>query len=120
MVFAMLAVSMLLEVVRLASKILTIRHIDLFLTNRQQCFQQTHAIDTGISDFRKMVVTVMKIHNKKEKVKNIIYRNNKHFHEQSFDFELNNELLKIDINNAEIKEFNEIFLKVVDKHAPRK
>ena len=62
----------------------------------------------------------MKIHNKKEKAKNIIYRNNKHFHEQSFDFELNNELLKIDINNAEIKEFNEIFLKVVDKHAPRK
>ena len=27
---------------------------------------------------------------------------------------------KIDINNAELKEFNEIFLKVLDKHAPRK
>ena len=35
-------------------------------------------------------------------------------------FELNNELLKIDISNAELKEFNEIFLKVLDKHAPRK
>ena len=28
--------------------------------------------------------------------------------------------MKIDINNAELKEFNEIFLKVLDNHAPRK
>ena len=65
--------------------------IDLFLTNRQQCFQQTCAIETGISDFRKMVVTVMKTHYKKQKSKTIQYRNYKHFHEQSFNFELNNE-----------------------------
>ena len=43
--------------------------IDLFLTNRQQCFQQTCAIETGISDFHKMVVTVMKTHYKKQKAK---------------------------------------------------
>ena len=83
--------------------------IDLFLTNRQQGFQQTHAIETGISDFHKMVVTVMKTRYKKQKAKTIQYRNYKHFHEQSFNFELNNELMKIDINNAELKEFNEIF-----------
>ena len=29
-------------------------------------------------------------------------------------------MLKIDINNAELEEFNEISLKVLDKHAPRK
>ena len=34
--------------------------INLFLTNRQQCFQQTRAIETGIYDFHKMVVNVMK------------------------------------------------------------
>ena len=28
--------------------------------------------------------------------------------------------MKIDINKAELKEFNEFFLKVLDKHAPRK
>ena len=33
---------------------------------------------------------------------------------------MNNELLKIDINSAELKEFNQIFFKVLDKHAPRK
>ena len=56
----------------------------------------------------------------KAKAKAIQYRNYKRFHEQSFILELNNELLKININNAELKEFNEIFLKVLDKHAPRK
>ena len=67
-----------------------------------------------------MVVTGMKTHHKKQKAKTIQYRDYKHFHEQSFSFELNNELLKTDINNAELKEFNEFFLKVLDKHPPRK
>ena len=92
---------------------LFLRKLSLF-TNRKQCFQQSCAIETGISDFLKMVVTVIKIHYKKQKAKTIQYKNYKHFHEQSFTFELNNELLNIDINNAEI------FSKVFDKHSPRK
>ena len=94
--------------------------IDLLFTNRQQCFQQICVIETGISDFHKILVTVMKTHYERQKAKTIQYRNYKHFHEQSFNFELNNELLKIDTNNTELKEVNEIFLKVLDKHAPRK
>ena len=62
----------------------------------------------------------MKTHYIKQKAKTIQYRNCKHFHEQSFNFELNIELLKIDINKAELKKFNESFLKVLHKHAPRK
>ena len=88
--------------------------------NNPSYFQQTYVIETGISDFHKMVVTVMKTHYKKRKAKTIQYRNYKHFYQQSFNFELNNKLLKIDINDAELKKFNEIFLKVLDKHAPRK
>ena len=34
--------------------------------------------------------------------------------------ELNNELLKIDLNNADLSEFTEIFLSILDKHAPKK
>ena len=43
--------------------------IDLFLTNRQQCFQQACAIETGMSDFHKMVLTIMKLitNSKKQK-----------------------------------------------------
>ena len=69
MVFAMLIASKLLIGVQLALKFLTISraYLDLFLPNRQQCFQQTCAIETGISDFHKMVVTVMNTHYKKQK-----------------------------------------------------
>ena len=63
--------------------------IDLFSRNWQQCFLQTCAIDTGFSDFQ-MVVIVMKIHYKKQKAKTTQYRNYKHFHEQSFNFEIFN------------------------------
>ena len=83
--------------------------IDLSLTNRQQCFIQIYAIETDISYFNKTVVTVMKIQYKERKRKTIQYRNYKYFHEQSCNFKQNNELQKIDINNAELKEFNKIF-----------
>ena len=51
----------------------------------------------------------MKTHYKKQKAKTIQYRNYKNFHDQSFNFELNSELLKIDVNDVELKVFNEIF-----------
>ena len=35
--------------------------IDLFLTNRPKCFQSTMTMKTGISDFHKMVMTVLKV-----------------------------------------------------------
>ena len=38
------------------------RSIDLFLTNFSNCFQNTSAICTGLSDFHKMIVTVQNIH----------------------------------------------------------
>ena len=92
----------------------------LFLANQKQCFIQTHAFDTGISDFHKMVVIVMKTHYKKQKPKTIQCRHYKHFREKSFNFELNNELLKIEISNAELKSLTRLFFKVLDKHEQRK
>ena len=47
-------------------------------------------------------------------------KNYKNFDNQVFQRELNSELLKIDLNNAELSEFTEIFLSILDKHAPRK
>ena len=35
--------------------------VDLFLTNRPKCFQSTMTMEIGIPDFRKMVITVLKI-----------------------------------------------------------
>ena len=84
--------------------------IDLFLTNRSRYFQNTSTIETGISDFHKLVVTMLKIFYKKQKPKIIQYRNNITFHEQLFRIELDKELSKIDLNNAELAEFHNEFL----------
>ena len=35
--------------------------IDLILTNRTRCFQNTNTIESGLSDFHKMITSVMKI-----------------------------------------------------------
>ena len=98
----------------------TLSCVDLFLTNLPRSFQNTLTIETGISDFHKMFITVMKVFYKKQKQKIIQYRSYKNFDNQVFQRELNSELLKIDLNNAELSEFTEIFLSILDKHAPRK
>ena len=48
--------------------------IDLMLTNRMTYFQNTRTIETGLSDFHKMTVTVMKTSFKKHPSKVISYR----------------------------------------------
>ena len=42
---------------------------DLFLTNRRKCFQGTMTMETGISNFSKMVMTVLKLFYKKKNQK---------------------------------------------------
>ena len=76
--------------------------IDLFLTNRPKCFQNTMTMETGISDFYKMVITVLDFFKKKQKPKIIQYRNYKTFNANLFKEELNYELLNINSLNAKV------------------
>ena len=66
----------------------------------------------------------MKVFYKKQKPKIIQYRSYKKRYQvndnQVFQRELNSELLKIDLNNADLSEFTEIFQSILDKHAPKK
>ena len=83
--------------------------IDLFLTNSYQNFQNTTTVATGLSDFHKMVITVLKNTFPKAKPKVIQYRDYKSFNLQNF-----REELKIDLKNKTIEKydtFEEIFLK---------
>ena len=48
--------------------------IDLFITNSCMSFQNTTAVSTGLSDFHKMIVTVMKTTFPKAKPKIVFYR----------------------------------------------
>ena len=48
--------------------------IDLILTNCQRSFQNTNVFETGLSDFHKLTVTVLKSHYPKQKPNIISYR----------------------------------------------
>ena len=68
--------------------------IDLFLTNSYQNFQNTTTISTGLSDFHKMPLTVMKTTFPKANPKVIQYRDYKNFVINEFAFEFKNEIGK--------------------------
>ena len=90
--------------------------VDLFLTNSCNSFQNTTVISTGLSDCHKMPVTVLKTTFDKVKPKEIMYRNYKNFEEIKFREELRNTLSGC----ITYKEFENIFMKVLQQHAPLK
>ena len=53
--------------------------IDLILITRQKCFQNSTIIEIGLSDFRKLTVTILKSYFKKLKSKEFIYGDFKKF-----------------------------------------
>ena len=75
--------------------------IDLILTNSHRSFQNTNVFETGLSDFHKMTVSVLKSHFPKQKPNIVSYRSYKRFRNNSFRTELDNELLKYDLCNIE-------------------
>ena len=58
--------------------------IDLILTNRKHSFQNTTALEVGISDFHKLVLTVLKAHFQKAKPKIITYHDYKKINDITF------------------------------------
>ena len=61
------------------------RCIDLLLTDRGRKFQQTTAVETGLSDFHKMVVIVIVGWFDKQKPNVVNYRDYRNFRVQYFD-----------------------------------
>ena len=94
--------------------------IDLFLTNIPRTFQCTTIIETGISDFHKLVITVLKTFYKKQRPKIIYYRNFKNFGNDNFRQDLKKEYLEFDITNTPLSKLSDTVLSVLDKHAPNK
>ena len=92
--------------------------IDVMLTNRSLCFENSMTVETGLSDCHKMTVTVMKKYYKKLEPITINYRDYKSFDGENFRTDLktrlaNSESLKLD-------DFQTIFHQVLDQHAPKK
>ena len=74
------------------------RCIDLMLTNRGRNFQQTTAIETGLSDFHKTVVTVLKTSFDKQKPNVVNYRDYRNFRDEYFDRIFRKKLLTLMYN----------------------
>ena len=58
--------------------------IDVMLTNKPRCFQNTTVVETGLSDFHGLVLTLMKTHIPRLKPKVIKYRSYKKFEPEKF------------------------------------
>ena len=98
----------------------TAKCIDLVLTNRNRSVQQTTTVETGLSDFHKMVVSVLKTTFPKHGTTVINYRNYKNFNEIVFRNDLRDELGKIEPSNLNYTSFETTFNRLLDKHAPIK
>ena len=92
--------------------------IDLFLSNKNTHFQNTTALCCGLSDFHKLVLTVLKTSFDKNKPREIMYRNFKNFNSESFNNDLHNILSEKQMKTCE--EFEDTFLSVLNTHAPLK
>ena len=71
------------------------------LTNKPQCFKHSCVIETGLSDFHRMTITVMKATFEKLQPRVVNYRDYKYFENCRFRADLLSELIKVDIEENE-------------------
>ena len=91
-------------------------------TNRSRRFHSINLIETSLSDFYRVIVSVFRAFVKRLPAKVIEYRNYKTFDHNEFFQDLDQELIKYNSCNEEQQYhiFTSIFRKVLDKHAPLK
>ena len=95
--------------------------IDLILTNRPRSFQDSTVVETGLSDFRKMCVTVMKMYHCRQRPSVITYRKFKKFSNIEFMPDLEEHLTKFEhFDNIPSNLFKETVNIILEKHAPTK
>ena len=94
--------------------------IDLILTNKSLCFQTITVIESGLSDFHKLTLIIMKSTFQKQVPKILNYRNPKCFNNTLFQTDLMYEISKIGLKNICCKLFENIFMLTLNNHASLK
>ena len=96
--------------------------IDLIITNRPKSFQNSVTVETGLSDFYKMTLTVMTVFHKKQKTNIVTYRNYKHFSNEAFMFDVKNSIIQMtsERSDLDIDRFKTAPDKTIQRHAPIK
>ena len=92
--------------------------IDLFLTNNSLAFQKTTTTFTGLSDCHELVLTALKTTFSKNKPKELFYRDYKKFNFSDFNDKSKTIFSRNTVGSC--YQFDQIFLNVLDKHAPMK
>ena len=90
------------------------------MTNSKNNFDETVVLESGLSDFHKPVVSVLKSYFKKEDPKIIYYRDYKYFDNEMFSNEHENELKKIGPLTLNYNIFKNLCMDAINKHAPLK
>ena len=93
--------------------------INLILTNRIRSFQNTTALETGLSDHHKMVITVLKTFIPKRTPILIKYRDYRKIKSQNFRQDLQNNIANIS-DGICYETFESTFKDILNKHAPIK
>jgi len=94
--------------------------IDVMLTNRKKSFKNSVAIETGLSDHHKMIITVLNVHCKKNEPTKRKYRSYKTFDNTEFNNILKLNLELFDKETMSYEDFHEILMRVLDEQAPLK
>ena len=92
--------------------------IDLIITYRPKSFQGSEVIETGLSDFHKMSLTVMKVFYNIQKQKIIQYRKYRDFSNEAFMHELESALSRF--VQISFGTFKSTVDNILQKHAPIK
>ena len=82
-------------------------------------FESTLTIETGLSDFHKLIVTVLKIKHKKVPPKIIQYRDYENFDSTRFFVKLQVRLTYLDMNSLNFGSLNKV-LEILNNVAPLK
>ena len=94
--------------------------IDLFLTNCRKSFESTLTIETCLSDFHKLIVTVLKVKHKKVSTKITQCRGYKNFDSTRFFEKLQVRLTHLDMNSLDFGSLKKCFIELLNKVAPLK
>ena len=95
---------------------------DLMFTNKARRFRRSRVIETGLTDFHKMTITLLKMQFRKLEPKVVSYKNYQIFSNNIFLKSLNNELSKYSFSLDEngFDHFCQICTDTLNKYAPRK
>ena len=94
--------------------------IDLILTNRPKCFQNSMVLETGLSDFHLLTLSILKTTFRKGPPKVIKYRDYKRYLPLNFQNELKFRLNGIDLTQISNDEYVSLLMEMLNRHAPLK